>query len=411
MRIIVTGIAVDKSDDGYEVTAQIAKITPGTDSPGTNASIDFMTDSDETLSGAISKLSYKAGKVAAFSHTNFVILGKSLLEEDITKCLDYFIRDKFIKNSAMLLFAEESAKDEIKKTKNIELTVGLGLQKVYLYKEKDGDGIMTTVLEFLNKTKNYSKTSVASVFSLKSNEESSTGSSSGSGGEESDSGGLESSSSGSGGSSSGSSGGGSGSAGSTSGGSSSGGESGSSGGGEETQFFVPRTPIMCFVNGKFAGKLEEDEETLGFMLFSKKASSIDLNIEVNEGTLAGTKLAIIIRHKGTSKKVRFENGKPCIDLKITINNADINEILNQNIVPELSSEEYKIVIQTIKDTISKAVGVSFEKAKSFGADIFEAYENAYKYSYSETVKNYSSSEDFVRDLKLNVDVDVKKLDY
>lgn len=426
MRIIVTGIAVDKVDDKYEVTAQIAKITPGKDAPGTNATIDFISDSDETLAGAVSKLSYKAGKAAAFSHTNFIILGKDLLKEDVTKSLDYFIRDKFIKNSALLLFAEENAKDEMKKTKNIELSVGLGLQKVYLYKEKDGDGVMSTVLDFLNRTKNFSKTATASVFSLKTNEESSasnensnsssSGSSTSGGGESSMSGGLESpssgssgSGSGSGGSGSGSSGGGSGSGGSGSG--SSGSSSGGSGGEPETQFFTPRTPVMCFVDGKFAGKLEEDEEILGYMLFRKKTNSIDLNVEQSEGKHAGTKFSINIRDKSTKSKVRFENGKPCLDITFFINNADINEILTSDIVPELDEEDFQYLLKSTEKTISKAIATCFEKGKSIGADVFDAYEQAYKFLYNETQSHYSDSVDFVKDLKLNVSVEIKKLDY
>ncbi len=417
MRIIVTGIAVDKTEDGYEVTAQIAKITPSSNSPGTSATIDFISDTDETLSGAVSKLSYKAGKVAAFSHTNFVILGKSMLEEDVTKSLDYFIRDKFIKNSALLLFADGNAKDEIKKTKNIELSVGLGIQKVYIYKERDGDGIMATVLEFLNRTKNFSKTATASVFSLQSDQEQSSESSSGSessGGDKNGGGGLESSSSsGSGGESQGSGGAGGGSSGSTGGGSSgsSGGSGGGSGGSQETQFFVPRSPIMCFVDGKFVGKLEDDKETLGYMLFNRKAKSIDLNIEVEEGDLKGTKLAINIRRKNTTRKVRFENGKPCVDVKFEITNADMNEILTSDIIPDLSEEQFQVVVETIKKTVSESISVCFEKAKSFGADVFDAYEQAFKFHYDETMKHYNNESDFVKDLKLNVSVEVKKLDY
>ena len=44
MRIIITGLAVDKTDDGYEVTAQIVKTTPGSESSGTGATINFISD-------------------------------------------------------------------------------------------------------------------------------------------------------------------------------------------------------------------------------------------------------------------------------------------------------------------------------------------------------------------------------
>ena len=69
--------------------------SPGSKPPGTSAEIDFLVDKSKVLSEAVSKLAYKAGKVAAFSHTNFIIVGKSVLEEDVSKCLDYFIRPNF----------------------------------------------------------------------------------------------------------------------------------------------------------------------------------------------------------------------------------------------------------------------------------------------------------------------------
>ncbi len=410
MRIIVTGIAVDKSEEGYTVTAQIVKNTPGTESPATSATIDFITETDKTLASAVSRLSYKAGKVAAFSHTNFVILGKTLLDEDVTKCLDYFIRDKIIKNSALLLFAEDSAKDEIKKTKNIELSVGLGLQKVFLFKERDGDGIMATVLDFLNQNKTFSKTATASVFSLMSSQEQeqkesgSGGKSGGSSGEEASSGGG---STGSGGESSGSGGGGGGSAGSTDSG------SGSSGGGEtETQFFTPRTPIMCFSNGMFKGKIEEDDEILGLMIARKKTISYDFYVTIKEGTLKDTKIAIAVKSKNTCKKIRFENGKPRLDISITINNAIINEILTTKIVPELTNEEFDIVVKAIQDEVASSIAACFEKSKELKIDIFNAYERALKFKYNELMEHYSSVEDFIDDLQVNVtDVKVNRLDY
>ena len=180
LRVIVTGIAVDKTGEEYEVTAQIMKPVAGSKTAGSSADIDYITDKGKTLAGAISKLSFKAGKSSAFSHTNFIILGKSMLEEDVTVSLDYFIRDKIIKNSALVLFAEEKASDEIKKTKNTDIAVAMGLQKVFLFKEHESDGLMTTTMQFLNNNRNKSETAIVSMLSLKTNDETSGGGSGGS---------------------------------------------------------------------------------------------------------------------------------------------------------------------------------------------------------------------------------------
>ena len=136
MRIIVTGLAIDKTEDGYEATAQIVKTTPSTESSGVGAEIEYISDKASTISFALANLMYKSGKVSAFSHTNFIILGEDILQEDVTTCLDIFMRDRLVKNSALLLFSNGKASDEIKKTKNLELSVGLGLQKVFSFKEE-----------------------------------------------------------------------------------------------------------------------------------------------------------------------------------------------------------------------------------------------------------------------------------
>ncbi len=394
MRVIVTGIAVDKEDKNFVVTAQIMKPSPGVKSSSESATIDYITDKSETLAGAISKLSFKAGKTSAFSHTNFVILGKDMLNEDVTESLDYFIRDKIIKNSALVLFAKEKASDEIKKTKNTDHSVGIGLQKVFLFKEHESDGVMRTMMEFLNENQGISKTSVVSVLSLKSNEESSSGSSEGSGG-----------------SSSGSSSGGSGGEGGS--GESSGSSSSSSGSGGESQnqYFEQQSPLMLFVGGRYAGKLETENEISGFMFTNKESKAIDVMVVATEKErLAGSKVEINIKNMGCSKKLTFEDGAPVINIKVKVYNAEINEILNPEIIALLTENEYKQMKIDLENEIKKRVSACFEKSKAQGADIFEAYEKAYRFN-NKKFNEFASREDFLGQLKLNVDVEVRKLDY
>lgn len=414
MRIIVTGIAIDKVDDEYEVTAQVVKNTPGTETPGTSATIELVSDKASTISLAMSKLSYKAGKVAAFSHTSFVILGKSVYESEGVKCLDYFIRDKIIKASTMLLFAEDKASDQIKKTKDIELSVGLGLQKVFLYKERESDGLMTTILDFLKNSENFSQTAVASTINLTTNDESDengqSSSSSGSSGSKSSSEGGNSSGGTSlsedSGESSGENSGESSKPGGSSGGSSGGGSSTASSGQGASEYFEAQSPIMCFVGGKFACKLESEEEFVGFMLVYKESKNCDISLENEE-----SKVSINIKNKSSSLDVRYENGIPCLDVVIYIKNAEINEILTDKIVNDVTYSEYARIEKAIKAKIGELVSTCFEKAKSAGADIFHAYDIANKFEFKKTKKLYSSYEDFVKDLRINVDTKIIKLEY
>ena len=401
MRVIVTGLAIDKTDDEYMLTAQIVKTSPGNESPGQSAMIDFVTDKAKNLSEAVSKLAYKAGKVSAFSHTNFLVLGNSLLKEDVTKCLDYFIRDKVIKNSALVLFSGGSAEEEIKKTKDTELSVGIGLQKVFLFKENEGDGLMVTLIDFLNQNKMYSCTSCASELSFHTNDEAkqgsagSGGSSSGTG-ESSSSGGSSATSSGSSGSSG-------------SGGSESGGESKQA---ESQQYFDPESPIVCFVKGVFVGKLEKEEDIDGFTLAKNLSQKTNVNVQnVKEGRLKGEPIEVSIKKKKVKAKVKFDGGKPVLELKIIITKAEIVEIMTAEVIAGLTDDEFNAVKEGLKKQISSEVSGCFETAKTFGADVFDAYEKAYKWKYKETTKNYSSPAEFLKDLKIDIKVEIKQLDY
>ena len=136
MRIIITGLAIDKTDKGYEVTAQIVKTAPGSGSEKNGSTIDFISDTGNTIVSAISKLSYRSGKVAGFSHTNFVLIGKDMLEEDLVQSLNYFLRDNLIKDSVLLLVAKDSAKEEIKTQKTLGFQLGLKFKKYLFIKKK-----------------------------------------------------------------------------------------------------------------------------------------------------------------------------------------------------------------------------------------------------------------------------------
>lgn len=423
MRVIVTGIAVDKSGEEFEVTAQIIKPSVGSKTAGGGASIDYVSDKGKTLSGAISKMAFKAGKASAFSHTNFIILGKDMLSEDVSESLDYFIRDKIIKNSALILFAEEKASDEMKKTKNTDISAGMGLQKVFLFKEHESDGLMVTTMEFLNNNHSLSKTATVSVLSLKTNEESmgkstngsgdssSSGGAGGSGSESSSSeSSSQSSSSSSGSEGSGESSGSQGGSGESSGSSGSG-SSGGSSGESQNQYFVSETPILMFVGGKYAGKLETHEEISGFMFANKESKAIDVMVESSDdGRMKDAKIEVNIKNMGVKKCVKFENDKPVLSVKVKVYNAEINEIICSDIVASLNEEEYQTMIEDLKKEIKTRVEACFEKAKSVNADIFDAYEQAYRTHYKKT-KKYQTMEDFLKELELNVEIDVRKLDY
>ena len=415
MRVIITGLAIDKTDEGYEVTAQIVKPSPSSESSGTGASINFISDKGETIVSALSKLSYKSGKVAGFSHTNFILLGKELINENVSQILDYFLRDTIIKDSVLLLVAKDSAKEEIKKTKDVELSVGLGLQKVFVYKEKESDGTMTSLLNFVNSSYGHSKTALTSILSFtdesgqsgESAAQSQTKQSPGEGSaEQGTSSGSESGSSGAEG-------------GSVSGSEQSSSKSGeqqssseSSGSEQKSQYFEAITPLACFVSGKLVGMLESKEEVLGYMYASNKCQAEDISLEnISFGKLTNAKVGIDVKNKTNKKKIRFEGETPCLDIYVNITNASIKEIQSEEFVKNPTNEEFEFIKKNIKEKISETIALTFEKSKQLGADVFGAFDIANKFHYK-TIKNkFQTMEEFINELKLNVIVNISRLEF
>ena len=55
MRVIVTGMGVDKVEDGYEITAQVVMPTPGSESGGGSATLGFISEIGINISDGIQK--------------------------------------------------------------------------------------------------------------------------------------------------------------------------------------------------------------------------------------------------------------------------------------------------------------------------------------------------------------------
>lgn len=405
MRLIVTGLAIDKTASGYEITAQIVKTQPSAGASEQGAAIEFISEQGETIVSAISKLSYKSGKVAGFSHTNFILIGSDLLEDNLLKTLDYFLRDTTIKDSALLVFAKEKAKDELQKTKDLGLSVGLGIQKVFVYKEKESDAAMTTLLSFVNDSLGKSKTATVSVLELDDGTKSSNAGGTGENEEQStESTGQKDSAESAG-----------------DGQESEGGENGSgsqsdSEGSSESEgsskFFKSQTTINCFVDGKSVGSFQNEDEIAGFMLSRNKCKSDDLSIKnLSCGNLENATVGVDIKFKTNKKKIRFEGDVPVVDIVVNIEKSSIKEIQNDKFVPSLSSEEFDYIKSQIEKTIAEKIASVFEKSKALKADIFNIYDYAYKFNYNKIKNKYNSMEEMLESAKLNVEVNVNRLEY
>lgn len=416
MRVIVTGMGIDKVEDGYEITAQVVMPTPGSESGGGNATLGFISEIGVNVSDGVQKIAYKIGKTAGFSHMSFLIVGQNMLEDNLAESLDYFVRDPELNTSVMMLISPTTAKDMLSKTETLELSAGVGLQKVFIYKQSSFNGVMMPIEEFVNNAFGLSKSSAVGGILITEEGEEELGKSTSETLSSSENG---LSSSGESGSSSGEN------SGSESGGQSGQGNNGSSSGGgggskstgsSQDGRIKYYNDVYYFKRGKFIGKFEKEEELLGFFLTDNVSNNGEFTVKnVNGGVLKNATVGIQFREEKTRKKINFKEGKPVFELQIMFKDVRIVELLNDGALTEkIYRDPDEEMVSAIKKAIEKKVErdimQTFEKAKTDDVDIFKIADKCYQFKPKQWKKFYEEhGEAYLDHVEVKVKTTIKNV--
>ena len=399
MRVIITGVGLDYVDGQYQVTSQIVLPQNGTESGGISAHISYLSATADTISDGIQRVSYKLGKLAELSHMEFILVGESMKDHNLASALDYFYRNFKLKNSVMLIACLGSAKDAIFKTKELELGVALSLQKIYISNESSLNGVETSYVDFISDSYSTSGCSVLDTFVISTaQEEASQGESSSSGqsaqGSESSNGG-----------------------GSQGGSEQSSGSSNSSSASESAKMRT-KTPIILFKNGKFAGKIENKEQVLGYYFTNKKSKTG--NIFLNNfsfGDIQNANINLRIDNMKKSYSIAYENNKIVHTINIDITDVKIDEIAPYNSSNLL---QYKQLPKSTQDQILKEasqkiktlVNSTFLCCQEQNFDIFKTADLCYKTNpikWQEFLNGLINPSDYINNVSVVVKVNFSRL--
>ena len=136
---IVTAIGLDKIDEELKLSVQIA-IPDNAQSSGSSKSAVFSAKG-ATVAETISKIGTKTGWYPKLSFCNVIVLGKSIIYDDVMKYIDYFSKSLKIQGSALLAVADDA--EEILATATpLDNVSSFALQKIIL----PTDGMETKVL-------------------------------------------------------------------------------------------------------------------------------------------------------------------------------------------------------------------------------------------------------------------------
>ena len=348
---VILAAGIDKTEEGFSVTAQIA-VPKGTDrTTGGTSSVQIEAEG-KTVSDCISLVFAKTGWVPKLVFCNLLLLGEEAVGEDIIAHLNYFLRNEYMNDSCMLAVCEGKAHDFISSKSAIDDTSSLAIEKLFSdAAERTGKVTSNTLKDFAIGYFGVSKSSYLPFVRSESQK---------SGGSGTPSAQQTAASSGNSGS------------------------SGSSGGEEEKIYIADKTAI--FSEGKMVAVLSP-EETLAFNLLHGKVvagtfgakdkdTPVTLTIVTNDG-----KITLDMKGAPTVK----------LDLQVMVRlccrgtAAPIDDISHDDVNPE--------ILKSAKEVLTDYVSQLWNTAKESGCDLFQLKKDLFRSS----AKKYREWESFLLD--------------
>lgn len=126
---IVLAVGIDRTDDDFIVTSQIA--VPSKNTQGENSAEAMqVTTSGKTVASAMQKISAKTGWYPKLVFCKLILLGSSALAYDVFESLDYFLRNEYTSDDCLLCCCEKEAKSALEETVPFESVSSLAIEKL-----------------------------------------------------------------------------------------------------------------------------------------------------------------------------------------------------------------------------------------------------------------------------------------
>lgn len=358
---VILAAGIDKSGEGYELTAQIS-VPKGGEKAGGTASVE-LSGKGETVADCLMMMYADSGWIPKFDFCSLVLLGETAAREGAMPALNYFLHNEYMSDNCAVAVAEGSAGEMLKKTSAIDDTPSLAIHKLFSgAAEKTGAAVKNTLREFAVGTLGVSKSSFM-PFIRTLPHESGTGSSGGSGSSEGSGG--KGGASGSGQSGSGGSGGSEGPGGSGgSEGSGGEGDAGKAGGEGDAPVLFRAEETALFREGKLTGLLSA-EETLAFNLVRGKVKAGILTVEGEDGE----PVSLSIKRGGGSAKLGEENvprAKLSVRLKVLVSDRTEEDFMAGTETNVATDEDERRAEELIASYISSL----WETCRVSGCDLF-----------------------------------------
>ena len=331
---VILAAGIDRTEEGFSLTAQIA-VPKGSDrSTGGTSSVDIQSEGG-TVSDCVSNIFAKTGWVPKLVFCNLLVIGEDAAkEEDVVSDLNYFLRNEYMPDSCLIAVCEGKAEKLISSKSAIDDTSSLAIAKLFSdAAEKSGRVIKNTLKDFA--IDYYGVSNFGYLPYIRAIDQQ---------GEQSD----ESAGGGSGG-------------------------SGGSGGGSEPQKIYTAEETALFSQGKMVGLLTP-EESLAFSLLQGKVFAGTISTDQDGKPITLTVLedkgGVKLDTKGTPK------AKLSIELRVRLccrSSAAPIEDVSDDTVPD-------DILENAKKMLEEHAKSLWDKCKESGCDLFHLKRDLYRSS-------------------------------
>ncbi len=142
---IITAVAIDKEEDDYLLTAQIAIAQPSAE--GKSVEPIEVTGKGKTVSKALSEIGDKTGRFPKLIYCHLILLGESSVSENVFSSLDFFLRNEYMSDNALLAQVNGRASDIFKPSTPANAVSAIAIQKLMSTEARESGKIAATNLK------------------------------------------------------------------------------------------------------------------------------------------------------------------------------------------------------------------------------------------------------------------------
>lgn len=362
-KIIIRAMGIDKTEEGYEVTA-IAFTPQSSQTFGENYKV--IEGKGDSLYTALISLGNHAGKEVALAHADVIVVDEKASAEGLIEAIDYLNREYSLGNDAHVMYCPSSTSELIRLVNELGIGSEIRLGKISTFDEEKIINGNSNIESIYNSAYSPSKCTLVNVVELSEDEgldPNVSGASGGSGGS-SDSGGPG------------------------------GASGGSSGGGEQQKKKVLNEgKAMVFKEGKRALLLSKEEvQKYRFMRSSRYAQTFTVK-NFSDANFTDANITFTSQRNDVSFDLSFDGETPVC--KIVIKPVlQISEVNQKILDSDIYLSPYKFATKELETEVEKQISSDakfiVEKFNSENLDLFQIYEK-FNAKLTKQFQNYLQS--------------------